>query len=79
MLESLGTMLDLGIVIVNWNTRDLLRDCLNSVLRSKGVYVSAWWWSITPRRMAAPRWCSANFPDVMVIANTDNVGYPAGE
>ena len=23
--------MDLSIVIVNWNTRDLLRDCLNSV------------------------------------------------
>ena len=29
-------MLDLGIVIVNWNTRDLLRDCLKSVQASAG-------------------------------------------
>lgn len=30
-------MLDLGIVILNWNTRDLLRDCLQSVFASTGL------------------------------------------
>lgn len=30
-------MTDLGIVIVNWNTRDLLRRCLQTVLASQGV------------------------------------------
>jgi len=28
---------DLAIVIVNWNTRDLLRGCLTSVYASHGV------------------------------------------
>jgi len=28
---------DLAIVIVNWNTRDLLRDCLTSVYANRGV------------------------------------------
>jgi N-acetylglucosaminyl-diphospho-decaprenol L-rhamnosyltransferase len=32
-------MTDLGIVIVNWNTRDLLRNCLKSVYASEGVSV----------------------------------------
>lgn len=31
-------MLDLSIVIVNWNTRDLLRDCLRSVYDSEGDF-----------------------------------------
>ena len=28
--------MDLSIVIVNWNTRDLLRDCLRSVAAGRG-------------------------------------------
>jgi hypothetical protein len=31
--------LDLGIVIVNYNVRDLLRDCLASVYDSRGDFV----------------------------------------
>ena len=31
-------MLDLGIVIVNYNVRDLLRDCLVSVYESRGDF-----------------------------------------
>jgi len=31
-------MLDLGIIIVNYNVRDLLRDCLQSVYDSKGGF-----------------------------------------
>lgn len=30
-------MVDLGIVIVNWNTRDLLRRCLQTVFASQGI------------------------------------------
>jgi GT2 family glycosyltransferase len=32
------TMDDLGIVIVNWNTRDLLRECLRTVFASEGDF-----------------------------------------
>lgn len=31
-------MLDVGIVILNWNTRDLLRTCLRTVLASQGDF-----------------------------------------
>lgn len=69
-------MLDLGIVVVNWNTRDLLRDCLRSVEQSEGV---------TYRVVVVDNASSddsaamvrAEFPDVTLIENTDNRGYPA--
>jgi N-acetylglucosaminyl-diphospho-decaprenol L-rhamnosyltransferase len=69
-------MLDLGIVVVSWNTRDLLRDCLKSVQASE---------SVTYRVIVVDN-ASADgsadmvrqaFPDVMVIANDDNRGFPA--
>jgi hypothetical protein len=31
-------MLDLGLVILNWNTRDLLRRCLQTVFASTGEF-----------------------------------------
>ena len=31
-------MIDLGIVIVNWNTRDLLEKCLQTVFASTGDF-----------------------------------------
>ena len=36
-------MLDLGIVIVNYNTRDLLRECLGSVYGSRGDFSYGVW------------------------------------
>ncbi len=67
--------MDLGIVIVSWNTRDLLRDCLQSVLASEGLSF----------RVVVVDNASTDgsadvvrvFPDVTLIANADNVGYPA--
>jgi len=69
-------MFDLGIVIVNWNTRDLLRGCLKSVTASEGV---------SYRLVVVDNASSDDsagmvrreFPDVMLIANPDNRGYPA--
>ncbi len=67
---------DVGIVIVNYNTRDLLRRCLETVLASKGV----------SRRVCvvdnnscdgSAEMVGAEFPEVTVVHNADNVGYPA--
>jgi N-acetylglucosaminyl-diphospho-decaprenol L-rhamnosyltransferase len=70
-------MLDLGIVIVSWNTRDLLRDCLKSVQASEGD-VS---YRVIVVDNASPDGSAdmvrQEFPDVMVIANDDNRGFPA--
>ncbi len=70
-------MLDLGIVIVNYNTRDLLRRCLETVYASEGdlgyqVCVVDNCSSDGSAAMVA-----AEFPQVRLIANDENRGYPA--
>ena len=69
-------MLDLGIVIVSWNTRDLLRDCLKSVQASEGVTYRV---IVVDNASAdgSADMARQEFPDVTVITNTDNLGFPA--
>ncbi|MBK8031114.1 MAG: glycosyltransferase family 2 protein [Chloroflexi bacterium] len=71
-------MLDLGIVILNWNTRDLLRTCLETVYASQG--------DLTYQVVVVDN-CSTDgsadmvrqhFPQATLIARTENDGYSAG-
>lgn len=70
-------MTDLGVVIVNWNTRDLLRECLKSVFASEGVTFTV---------MVVDNASSDNsvdmvrqeFPQARLIASEINGGYPYG-
>lgn len=69
--------IDLAIVIVNYNVRDLLRECLRTVFASEGdvtfevVVVD----NNSPDDSVAM--VQAEFPQVKVIANKENMGYPA--
>jgi hypothetical protein len=68
-------MNELCIVIVNYNTRDLLRACLKSVFASRGVdrlmvFVVD---NASPDDSAAM--VRAGFPQVRLIANAQNMGY----
>lgn len=71
-------MLDLGIVIVNWNTRDLLRACLKTVFASQGDFA----YSVVVVDNASDDGSAAmirqEFPQAELIANAENVGYPRG-
>jgi N-acetylglucosaminyl-diphospho-decaprenol L-rhamnosyltransferase len=68
---------DLAIVIVNYNTSGLLRDCLKSVFASTGELDLA----VCVVDNASPddsvAMMRAEFPHVHLIANTENMGYPA--
>ena len=70
-------MLDLGIVITSYNTRDLLRTCLRSVYDSRGDFI----FQVCVVDNASPdgsiEMVVAEFPQTRVIANTENVGYPS--
>ena len=67
-------MLDLGIVIVSWNTRDLLRDCLKSVQASEGVAYRVIVVDNASTDGSADM-VRQEFPDVTLVANTDDVIY----
>jgi N-acetylglucosaminyl-diphospho-decaprenol L-rhamnosyltransferase len=72
------TMLDLGIVIVNWNTRELLHRCLETVFASQGdfqfkvVVVDN---ASTDDSAAMVR---TDFPQAQLIASPTNGGFSYG-
>lgn len=68
-------MLDLGIVIVNWNTRDYLRACLRTVCQSEGVTMRVLVVDNASTDGSADM-VRQEFPDVEVLVNADNEGYP---
>ncbi len=77
-LESAATTntCDLSIVIVSWNTRDLLDTCLRSVLdgglgdlRAEIIIVD------NASGDGSAAWVCAHFPGVCVIENPANVGF----
>jgi GT2 family glycosyltransferase len=65
-----------SVIIVNWNTRDLLRDCIASI----GRQTSAAHEIIVVdncSRDGSAEMVRAEFPEVVLIANTDNRGFAA--
>lgn len=77
MNELPRDLVDIAVVIVNYNTSALLRDCLHSVFASTGGLMLAVCVvdNASPDDSAAM--VRAEFPQVHLIANTANVGYPA--
>ena len=68
-------MLDLSIVIVNWNTGDLLRDCLTSVYASEGDFTFE---VVVVDNCSQDSSCSMvrdEFAQVHLIASEINGGY----
>lgn len=71
-------MLDLGVVILNWNTRDLLRSCLATVLASKGGLDVRLCVVDNASTDGSADMLRAEFPDVLIVGSPSNVGYAAG-
>lgn len=67
---------DVGIVIVNYNTRQLLRRCLESVYANDGVTIRVCVVDNASKDGSAEM-VASEFPEVHLIANDHNVGYPA--
>lgn len=67
---------DVSVVIVNWNTKNLLRQCLASVSAGLGGEHQAEVWVVdNASEDGSAQMVQAEFPQVHLIANTDNVGF----
>ncbi len=71
-------MLDLGIVIVNWNTKELLRRCLQTVLASTGDFTFKVVLVDNASTDGSADMVRAEFPTVEVIASPTNGGFSYG-
>jgi len=68
----------LSIVIVSWNVRDLLRDCLHSIEQTQGDLAVETIVLDSASTDGSPEMVATEFPQVALIAATENVGFPRG-
>ena len=68
--------MDLGIIIVNYNTRELLHRCLETVFASRGLIFRVCVVDNASTDGSAALVTRA-FPQVLLLENEENLGYPA--
>ncbi|GIV86250.1 MAG: glycosyl transferase [Chloroflexus sp.] len=64
-----------SIIIVNWNTRQLLLDCLAALPAATAGIETEVWVVDNGSRDGSVAAVAATFPDVFIIANPDNRGF----
>lgn len=69
--------MDLSIIIVNWNTCALLRDCLSSVFTGIGQLKAEVWVVDNGSTDGSLAMLAEEFPTVRLIANEENRGFAA--
>jgi GT2 family glycosyltransferase len=69
--------IDLSILVVNWNVRELLRECLRSALEDGGIAPARLELVVIDNdsRDGSVEMVRAEFPQLPLIANADNVGF----
>ena len=67
--------MDLSIIIVNWNTRDLLRECLGSILESRCEYAFEVIVVDNASSDGSAEMVKACFPQIRLITNSSNHGF----
>ncbi len=67
--------IDVSIIIVNWNTRQLLLDCLAALPAATAGCEAEIWVVDNGSRDGSVAAVAAQFPDVFIIANPDNRGF----
>lgn len=68
---------DVSVIIVSWNTKNLLRDCINSVIRETVKYTYDIWVVDNNSPDNSAGMVRNEFPSVKLIANSDNKGFSA--
>ncbi len=68
-------MIDLSIVIVNWNTRQLLQQCLQSIYQHAGAVALEVIVVDNASSDGSAQMVTEQFPKVQLIANSGNAGY----
>lgn len=68
-------MIDVSVVIVSWNTKDMLRECLESVYAQTKRYTLEVFVVDNDSPDHSADMVAAEFPQVHLIANTDNKGF----
>jgi GT2 family glycosyltransferase len=71
-------MTDLSIIIVNYNTRELLRKCLRSVFASKTDFAFEVWVSDNGSADGSLEMIKREFPGVKLLENGSNLGFSKG-
>ncbi len=69
--------MDITIVIINWNTRDLLRDCLGSIYKTVRNITFEIIVVDNASRDDSVAMLGEEFPDVRIIVNSENWGFAA--
>lgn len=68
-------MLDLSIVIVSWNTRDFVRQCLSSIETGRGEFTLETFVVDNASSDGTPGMIQEEFPAVKLIRNQSNLGF----
>jgi len=68
-------MLDLSIIIISFNTKSLLRDCLNSIIKNKGEIKLEIIVIDNGSSDKSPQMVEQLFPQVKLIKNKENLGF----
>lgn len=67
--------MDLAIIIVSWNTREILRQCLQSVFASQTTKKFKVWVVDNGSSDGSGQMIEDFFPQIQMISNDDNVGF----
>jgi GT2 family glycosyltransferase len=69
--------LDISIIIVNWNTRELLLECLASIFETVKKVSFEVWLVDNASDDGSVEWAKKKYPEINVIQNERNLGFAA--